>query len=160
MPISSCLTQRPASGAGVRRRLLLSAVSTALVLPMLAACSEGRSVEAYCDTMYEHQDRFEQTMAQAADAAASGTFDGALEGLAGAAGAVGDLQQMWSDLADAAPEEIRADVESIRDTYARQFERAEDGASDPLGVLAGSIADSLFNWGAASRVDAWTAEHC
>lgn len=75
-----------------------------------AACSsvpgigDGRSVEKYCAVMEKHKDRYETAMAEAS---ASDDF---LTGGAQALSALGDLNQMWSELSDVAPDEIRVPV--------------------------------------------------
>lgn len=120
----------------------------------LGACSAPRSVEAYCDVVAEHKERYVTAMSNV------NSTDDPLSGLAGTVSALGDLSRMWEEAADVAPDDIRSDVEAVRDGWAQQFEAAEKMISDPLGGIAGSILGGLANAGSMARVDQYTTANC
>ncbi|GAA4473756.1 hypothetical protein GCM10023190_06460 [Enteractinococcus fodinae] len=74
--------------------------------------------------------------------------------------AMGDLNRMWEEAAEVAPEDIQTDVEAVRDAWAQQLETAEKMASDPLGGLASSLMTGITSAGSMQRVDTYTAENC
>lgn len=126
--------------------IVLTAVITA---DGLAACGDdtpARSVEAFCSTMDKHKQRYLAQM----DAANAGTLDGLL----GAAGAVGDLKLMWKELADVAPSDIRTDAEAVYDTWKQQEEHATSG--NWLGL----VSHAVLNTGSLGRVDEYVRQHC
>lgn len=147
---------------GVRNGALAGvALLVALALP---ACGSGpeRSVEAYCTTLEQEQERiladFEGQMA-----AAEGTEDeflGALMAFGAGLGAIGELEIYGDKLAEVAPEEIRVDVEAVASSIEEQNEAAKDAASDPLGALGSALIGSLMSAGSFQRVGEWTYEHC
>jgi hypothetical protein len=67
---------------------------------------------------------------------------------------------MFARLSDVAPEEIRADTESVHEGIQRQVELLEEADSDPLAALVGSLASSLVNAPAQSRVNNYIGDHC
>ena len=77
----------------------------------LAACGAERTPERFCETMDQHKDRYLTAMADASDQAGQGTLSGTVGGISQAIAAMSDLNQMWEDLAEAAPDDIRTDVE-------------------------------------------------
>ena len=85
----------------------------------LAACGDGRSVEAFCSTMDEHRTAFTSQMDTAMGQGFGGLFT--------AGSAVGDLKHMWSDLSEVAPEDIRQDVESVAEVWTKQEENGSSG---------------------------------
>lgn len=146
------------SARGVSVRGAGAAVAAVLVL--ISACGSGRSVEAYCSVLEEHKTQYLERFDEANEQLADETLEGFVSGLAGGMGAIGDLQQMWEELAEVAPEEIRADVETVRDNYADQLDLAEESATDPLAALGSALMGGLLSSGSWSRVDEWTAENC
>lgn len=123
----------------------------------LTACGSGRSTEAFCDTLNEHKDRYLSSMEAAGGAMEDGD---ALAGLLGAASAIGDIAQMWSELAEVAPQEIQTDVEAIRDQWQKQDELAGDTVSDPLAGLASGLAGAFQIAGPMQRVDQFAIDNC
>ena len=67
---------------------------------------------------------------------------------------------MWEELADVSPDEVKADVERIRDENAKQLEATKDSIDNPLGALGRSLAGGLMVSGSYQRVDAYTKQHC
>lgn len=84
--------------------LCLALISTA----SLTACS--RSVQTFCKVVADHKARY-------LDAMSSASRSSGLEALFQAATAVADLRAMWHDVASTAPDEIRGDAETVRDTW-------------------------------------------
>ena len=140
----------------MRRLAVLVAVATAL-----GACGTARNVDAYCDTFSARGEEFRQRYL-AIDAEAD-----PLAAFAQLAATPRDLATLFSDLADVAPDEIRADVETLRDHFDQQADGLGDDAgallSGPLGALgpvSGDLLAGLSVAPALQRVDSWTGEHC
>lgn len=136
-----------------RSQLIIGAAMSMLLTGGLTACGPTRSVESYCDVMAEHKDRFVTATQEAA------TTD-PISSLATLITTMGDLNRMWEEAAEVAPEEIQTDVEAVREAWAQQLETAEKMASDPLGGLASSLMTGMISAGSMQRVDAYTAENC
>lgn len=134
-------------------RLIAGGAALSLIAGV-TACAAPRSLEAYCGVIEEHKDRYLGAMSEVNAAADP------LSGLAGMVSALGDLSRMWEEAADAAPEEIRTDVEAVRDAWAEQFDAAEQMADNPLAGLAAGLVSGLANAGAVQRVDEYTALNC
>lgn len=110
--------------------------------------------------METHKDRYLQATDAALGEVQRGDGAGLL--LAGSAQmvtALGDLQVMWKDLAEVAPDDIRSDVEVIRDATEEQLEAAGSGG-DTLSMLSSGLLSGLTNAGSYQRVDAFVREHC
>lgn len=109
------------------------------------ACS--RSTESYCKAVADHREQYLSAM-QSASAA------GGLEALLGATVAVADLKSMWRDMATAAPEEIRPDTETVRDTWDQVSEAAlrKDWLA-AVGAMMQGVAPM-------QRVDQYVSEKC
>ena len=136
------------------RRLPLSLLVAIAVVA--AACSEGRSVEAFCDRLHEGERDIKAVAAEA------GAQDEPLLGLALLFGAVGEYQSMIEDLADVAPSEIRSDMERARDSFGRQAELASDarGLEDFAFAAVSGFIDGLSNRTAFENVDAFASANC
>lgn len=128
-----------------------------LVASLVGACAEDRSVEAFCETFDLHKERYLSAGNEAARQAEGGNVIG---GAAGIISALGDLQIMWDELADVAPEDIRADVEAIRDANQEQMDSLSDTVDNPLGAIASGIVGGLLSSGSYSRVDAYIRDNC
>ncbi|HQZ84530.1 MAG TPA: hypothetical protein PLB21_02735 [Actinomycetota bacterium] len=142
----------------MRARRMSAAVAVACL--MVAGCGADRSPEKFCSVMDKHKDRYLTAMGQATDALGSDTPEGTLAGLSGGLVAIADLQIMWEELADVSPDEVKADVERIRDENAKQLEATKDSIDNPLGALGRSLAGGLMVSGSYQRVDAYTKQHC
>lgn len=130
------------------QRLLIITVASLLVIS-LPACggASARSVTAYCDTVAKHRDRY---LAAMDEASSSGGLGGLLAGV----GAIGDIKNMWVDLAKVAPDEIRTDTEAVRDAWKASEDAANSG--DYLGVLTNAFSNS----GPTERVNDYIVENC
>lgn len=127
----------------------------------LAGCGTGRSVAAYCDTFFDRGEEFRQRYL-AIDAESD-----PLSALAQLAATPRDLATLFGDLAAVAPEEIGADVETLRDHFDQQADELGDDAgevfSGPMGALGAVSGDLLAGLSVApalQRFDSWTTEHC
>lgn len=112
-----------------------------------AASSANSAVQRFCKIVAEHKDRYERAMS-----AAQSTNE--LANLVVVASALGDLKTMWSDLADAAPPEIKTDVEATKDAWA-----SAESAASQRDVLA-ALNNALLNSAAVSRVSKYIAANC
>lgn len=127
---------------------------------VLTSCSAARTPETFCGVMDKHKVRYEEAMAAATKKVGGQDLAGMLGGLTEAISALGDLQVMWEDLVDAAPDDIQKDVIVIRDTNKKQMESVQDATSDPLSALGSAFAGSLTAAGSYQRVNAYAAQHC
>lgn len=138
------------------------AIACCLVLAAgLSGCGTGRSIEAYCTTFYGEGQELRQRWL---DNNATGD---PVAGLAQLFSAPRDLAVFFDGLSDVAPDEIRPDVETVRDTFQSQADsmgdKAGDIASGPMGLfgaLAGDLASGLAAAPAMQRVDTWTSQNC
>lgn len=130
------------------QRLMIIAVASFLLLT-LSACggASARTVTAYCDTVAKHRDRYLAAMDEASSA-------GGLEGLFAGVGAIGDIKNMWSDLAKVAPDEIQTDTEAVRDAWKATEDAANSG--DFFGVFSSAFSNS----GPTERVNDYIGENC
>ena len=130
------------------RRYFVITITIILALS-LSACDGGvaRSVQEYCNTVGKYRDRYLSAM----DAANS---SGGLGGLLGGIAAIGDIKNMWVDLAKVAPDEIQTDTEAVRDAWNQTADAAQKG--DYVGVITTSLANSA----ASQRVEDYITEKC
>jgi len=136
-------------GRRLRASVLMGIAGLLAVLPLASCSSESseNSVEAYCGTLNEHKRSYLASMEAASNPASAAD-------ILGGVAAVGDLKIMWSELADVSPDEIRADTENVRDTWAD----VENAAVN--GDWASALLTGLLNAGSFQRVDAFVREHC
>jgi hypothetical protein len=115
----------------------------------LSGCGVGsaRSVQAYCNTVGKHRDRYQSAM-DTANAA------GGWEGLLGGIAAIGDIKNMWIDLAKVAPDDIQTDTEAVRDSWKQAKEASQKGD------YIGAITVALTNSAASQRVNDYIVEQC
>lgn len=125
-------------------------IAAALLLAgSLAGCSgDSGSVEAFCGVIAEHKTDYVDAMKTATDAADP------VSGLLGAISAMGNLTVMWAELAEAAPADIRAEVETVSDSWADTQDAAASG--DFLGAVSGTLLNSQ----PMESVDAYVVENC
>lgn len=142
------------------RAAITTLVGVALLAGLTGCGGQERSPEAFCEVMDKHRERYEESAGQAMDLVERGDGLGLLGGAAQMVSALGDLQLMWDELAEVAPEEIRADIEVVRDNNKAQLENAKKAVEDPLGALVGGLAGGLFNSGSYTRVNDYAGEHC
>lgn len=136
----------------IMRRII--AISLLLTLGLgVTACTPTRSVESYCAVMEEHKERY-LTATDTARAA------GPLSGTVQMASAMADLQAMFRQAAEVAPEEIAHDVEQVAQYWASQEEIAAQAMSNPLAGLMGAVSGAVVNSAALGRVNEYTATHC
>lgn len=128
---------------------------------LLSSCGQSRSAENYCSVLASHRERYLAAMGSAQGSVSSQDALAALGGLAQAASALADLQQMWTDLAEVAPDEIRTDTEAVRDIGQKQQDAlAGGGLADPLGALSGGLFSSIAAAGPMGRIDTYVRTHC
>jgi hypothetical protein len=135
-------------------------VALALIPATLSGCGTGRSVQAYCNTMQNHKDQYLQAMADATKQVKKGSGAGIVGGLTESISALGDIQGMWDELVQVAPDDIRPDVESVRNTSAKELDNAKLAVRDPVAALGAALVIALINRGPIRRVDAYTRANC
>jgi hypothetical protein len=151
------------AGSSRRHRPALVAL-VVLVAALTMACSSGpeRSAESFCRTLRAEKQRILDQLSEGSAAAEAQSDDllGVMMGLGVTVQALEELRTYFHKLADVAPEEIRTEVELVRDEFDTQFENAGDAASDPLGSLATSIFGSMAVSGQLDAVNSYAQEHC
>lgn len=138
------------------RTAALALLSSALV----TGCS-ARSVDAYCSTFYGEGQEFRQRLI---GAEASGEPVGMIVQLLAVPR---DLAVFFGELAEVAPEDIRSEVETVRDLYDAQADGLGEDAADlfggpasALGGIAGDLMSGLAAAPALQRIDEWTTANC
>ncbi|WP_159620915.1 hypothetical protein [Ruania rhizosphaerae] len=139
----------------MRGRVAMAAV-LAVSTAILTGCSDGRSVGAFCEVHDTHRDRYLASMDVANGNLESDPVLGLLQG----GSAIADLANMWHELAEVAPEEIRSDTERVAELWDAQSEQAAESVGDPLGGLAGILQTALTMSGPLNRVDEFVIENC
>jgi hypothetical protein len=134
------------------KRLVGLGVALVLSVPFLAACGAERSTEAFCEAYNDEKDKYlEQYGGEPADGwAAVGNLVGAMSAWV----------PMFDRMAEHAPEEIRADVEHIRDSLKQQQETAGDSAGDPLGGLISGLWSGLMTMDSWNRLGEFVEANC
>lgn len=149
-------------GRALRRARLTAAMAAlaAVVLATTAGCSAitgpQRSQQAFCKTL---SDGTAELAGGARKAYQTGETD-PLAGLVTATGNIGRFEKLLDNLADVAPDEIRSDVVTVRDTMKKSIDKAGDAISDPLGALGGSLLGPLIHSSSFEAVDAYARSRC
>lgn len=134
----------------------MTVAAGSLLMGSLAACDDGRSVDAFCSVHDKYKDRYLTSM-QAATEKLNGQF---LSGLLQGAAAIGDLSNMWNALADVAPDEIRSDAETVAERWQKQADLAAEFIDHPLKAAASALGGALQAAGPLNRVDQFVKDHC
>lgn len=139
-------TRKPASPS------LRAGVGLVVLSVLCQGCSvlglgSPRSVDKFCTVVESHEQRFTSSMD---DANTNGGLGGLLQGVS----AIGDLKQLWTDLAKVAPTEIQTDVEATRDAWLT----SEQGAVSQNATSV--VANALLNGAPAGRVNTYIGENC
>ncbi|MGP5655165.1 hypothetical protein [Candidatus Corynebacterium faecigallinarum] len=152
---------RPTVRPTVRKGAVLVA-AVGLAVPMLTACGETRSVEAFCEVIDDNRASFDNAL----NTVGSGDFN---TGMSQFSDAFTDLQGMWPELTKVAPEDILEDTETLNDTFGDGASE-EDGDSDGDGgsgdgdgngggVLSG-ISEAAAAGDAAINVNNYVNRNC
>ncbi|HIW91482.1 MAG TPA: hypothetical protein H9870_07475 [Candidatus Corynebacterium avicola] len=156
MPLKNTLT------SPVRPMLRKSAVFVAavgLAVPVLTACGETRSDEAFCEVIEENQQPFDTAM----DTLSSGDLN---SGVNQFSDAFDELKGMWPELADAAPEDIQEEAETLNEALGDGASEdggdsadGEESDSDNGNILSG-ISDAADTADAAVKVRDYANDVC
>ena len=136
------------------------AVTLALSVLVSGCAAGGRTPKAFCDTLDKHRVQYETAMAEAQQAVSDGGIAGLFGGATKAVSAITDLQLMWEDLAEVAPDEIAGDVLTIRDDNAELLRKVKDNPTDLLGLAASGLARGMSGSASYERFHAYAIEHC
>jgi hypothetical protein len=134
------------------KRLAGLSIAFVLAVPFLAACGAERSTEAFCEAYNEEKDAY---LAKYGGEPADGW-----EAIGNLVGAMSAWVPMFDRMAEHAPEEIRADVEHIRDTLKASQQNAGSAASDPLGNIAGNLMMGLMTADSWQRLGEYVEANC
>lgn len=143
------------------RARLLGALLVA-VLALTAACGPPRSAASFCTT-FEEETR--ELRAKYTDRAGSldpegEPFMSLLLGLGSLVEAQGDIVTMFRQLEAVAPEEIHADVTTIRSSLEDQLDAAGDAVGDPLGGFGSSLVAGLSAMGSYTAFEQYVTSNC
>lgn len=154
----------------VRRRfgisLMVSSVllsGCALHIPGTGISLGGRSAEKLCDTYQQEKDAYVTKYAGRGEAisdAGSDSATAALLTLGMTMETIGDIAVMFEKFASVAPDDIRPDVEAIRDSFGGYIGRSGDAVKDPLGSLVSGLLASLATQGSWLRFEQYISQHC
>lgn len=136
-------------------------IVSALVAVVLASgCSDGRSVEAYCEVLESENQRIRDKYSDRFDGAGEDPLADLVVGVASLLEAQGDIALLTERLAERAPEEVRLEHEAVAEFTREQADSAADAVTDPLGALAGAVVGSFTNSGNVRTVDRYASENC
>lgn len=138
-------------------RSVALAAFTALAATLIAGCGGARSVEAYCGVQNEYKDRYLESMELATAQLEGEDF---LNGLVNGASAIGDLNNMWKEMAEVAPDEIQADTEAVSEYWSELSETSDELLSNPLGGLTQVLTGAFALAGPLTRVDEFVRANC
>jgi hypothetical protein len=111
-----------------------------------------RSTEAFCEVY--NQDQQEYT------AKYGGQPEDGFDAFGNAVGAMSAWVPMFDRWADHAPDEIRSDVEHIRDSVKSQIDQAGGSADNPLGSLAEMFVTGMMARDSFERLGAFVEANC
>ena len=146
-----------------RRNRQVIALLTLALSVCTASCSDGtRSPAAFCSTMRSEKRRILEQFESIQDAGeqSGDALVVVIAQLGGSIQAYGELRTYFAKLGEVAPEEIRAEVEIVRDSLSDQIDRAGDAVSDPLGAIAGGIFSSIATSGQLEAVNNYALNNC
>jgi len=83
-----------------------------------------------------------------------------LQDLTNGIGAMSSWVPMFDRLARVAPDEIRSDVEHIRDSLKEQQQVAGEAVTDPLGALGRGLVSGLMTMDSWERVGSYVDQNC
>lgn len=138
----------------VRRAVLLTTAAAA----SLALTGCGASVEDYCDTFYGEGSALRESFQEASDNAAASSDPFA--GLGTALSAPQELATFFDKLADNSPDDIKPDVEVLRDEFQEINDNMAENAMNPFGGLLNAFLSSATTSGSYNRVNTYTLENC
>ena len=140
------------SGRPVRCLLVAAAASL-----LLSSCSDGRSVEAFCDTYDSEKAAFQERYASVGQPSAGGDEAGKIfVDLLLAMQSLGDATVILTKLEEKAPEEISADMSAVTQSWKDMQGTMGDQVSnafDPAGLLGSTMKGLLL---AAQSNGSWT----
>lgn len=148
-----------------RVRRLTTAVLAGAMLLAASACGgqESRqqvpSAEEFCRTLTENAAVLRDAPAQLRSLAESSGASRSVSDLAAAAKSFIDLSNLYDDLAQAAPPEIKADVEKVRTTFG-DLRAGADADTTQLAADAREALASLRNSGELQRLNDYASRQC
>lgn len=153
---------RSVGGLGVALLVASTLVAGCGLVP--GAEEDERSPEAFCETYWEQKEQFVEKFNERAELSDQIGEEDELAGVLVALGSgiesIGDAVIIFEHLTDHAPDDIRPDVEAIRDALKKSIENTGDSIDNPLGGLANGLMLSLTTMGSWDRVGKYVVEHC
>lgn len=157
----------------VTRRAVVPAILVLLGVCGVSGCgaespaeppAPERSVDSFCETYWEQKDAYlSKFEGRAEDVEAAGQEDellGTLMAMGSTIEAMGDVVIIFDHLAGTAPDDIRPDVEAIRDALQKSIDNASDSVGAPLGGLADGLVTGLSTMGSWERVGQYVVDNC
>lgn len=130
---------------------------TSLALMALPGCGNERSVEAFCGVHDEYKARYLAAF-EAFDPEASGPE--VIANLLGIGSVIGDLANMWEKLAQVAPDDISAEVDSVSTGWQKMTDKTSAMAEHPMSAGISITTTALQISGPMGRTDAYVRENC
>jgi hypothetical protein len=149
---------------GAAAALLVVISTTTAGCGVIPGTGEDRSPEAFCKTYWEQKKQFVDKYNDRAELSdqisEQDEFAGMLVALESGIESLGDAVIIFDHLADHAPDDIRPDVEAIRDALKKNNESAGDTLENPMSGLANGLMLGLTTMGSWDRVGKYVVEHC
>lgn len=151
---------------------LRTGIAAMCVVPLLSTAGCGaipgtedeRSPEAFCKTYWEQKDqyvsKYNDRSALSDKLAEEDPMSGMLVALGSSVEALGDIVIIFDHLADKSPDDIRPDVEAIRDAMQKNIDNAGENVMNPLGGLASGLVGGLTTMGSWQRVGDYVVDNC
>jgi hypothetical protein len=143
---------------------LLAPVAVTIALAGLPACSRtpARTVANFCSHYVNDKARYIAKYNSEAQSIQGAGQNDPLAGLAGAAGMsaqmLGSMEEIFSDLAKVAPDDIQTQVEQVRDSVKKQEDALNSGTV--LGALLGSLTSGLESSDSWQQVGQYIETNC
>lgn len=140
--------------------------ATTLTVAMLlgtAACGSGQnqepSAENFCATLTQNADKLRNSTAQLRNLAESSGAERSVSDMAAAAKSFIDLSNLYDELAQVAPPEVKADAERVRTTFGNLTQGANVDTTE-LAASAREALDSLRTSGELQRLRDYAQQQC
>jgi hypothetical protein len=143
-------------GVTLSRRVGFAVGLNLLALLVVGCGGSDRSPEAYCRAFYETAAPIRRTYVEADER----LEEEPLQSIVTLLGSPGDLEDIFNTMVDHAPDDIKADTESLRDAMKTEEEAMGEELSDPLAALGKSLGAGLTSSGSFERVESYLDQHC
>lgn len=134
------------------KRTSVVVLACAILATVLAGCSSGRSVEAYCRTFKAEGEAFHSYLGSSSD----DPFTQIIK----IVGAPQQLAIAFDKLDKVAPEDIEPDVAVLQKAFQYISDHAADNVDNPLKAIAVAIQMGANTQPSYDRVNQYTTQNC